>query len=86
MRLMMTFPLTVSLLAAWIGLGGCEPSSSGHDSIHTWGYQLDQIIPESVVASPFDLVVLDYAKGGSEETEFGIAANLLWWVSGRNVA
>ena len=37
-------------------------------SARSWGYQLQHIDPKRAAASPFDLLVVDYSKDGSEET------------------
>jgi cysteinyl-tRNA synthetase, unknown class len=39
-------------------------------TVRTWGYQLQKVNVKQVAASNFDLMVIDYAKDGSDETAF----------------
>jgi cysteinyl-tRNA synthetase len=36
----------------------------------SWGYQLQDVDPEEIAASPYDLVVIDYSRDGSSGTAF----------------
>lgn len=47
-----------------------RPALSG---VRSWGYQLQHIDPKRAAASPFDLLVVDYSKDGSEETRLTAA-------------
>lgn len=40
------------------------------DSVKSWGYLLDNVNPQEVAASGFDLIVIDYSADGSEAGEF----------------
>ena len=42
-------------------------------AVKTWGYQLQNLDIAMAAASPFDLLVVDYTKSGSEETRLTIA-------------
>ena len=50
---------------------GAAPRSSGVmqlADVRSWGYQLQDLDIARAAASPFDLLVIDYTKDGSEET------------------
>lgn len=53
-------------------VGRATPSSQGtHGAkINTWAYQLADIDPKDIAALDVDLVVVDYAADGSDETAF----------------
>ena len=36
----------------------------------SWGYQLQDVDPEVIAASPYDMVVIDYSRDGTSETVF----------------
>ncbi|MGE0038970.1 MAG: MJ1477/TM1410 family putative glycoside hydrolase [Xanthobacteraceae bacterium] len=36
----------------------------------SWGYQLQDVDPEVIAASPYDMVVIDYSRDGTSETAF----------------
>jgi hypothetical protein len=36
----------------------------------SWGYQLQKVEPAEIAASPYDMVVIDYSRDGSDETAF----------------
>ena len=38
--------------------------------VRNWGYQLQKIDPVAIAQSPYDLVVIDYAREGRSESEF----------------
>jgi cysteinyl-tRNA synthetase len=38
--------------------------------VRSWGYQLQQVDPDLVADSPYDLMVIDYARDGSAERAF----------------
>lgn len=40
--------------------------------VRSWGYQLQKADPEVVARSNYDLVVVDYARAGTDEGRFGI--------------
>src|SRR5262249_8190656 len=46
---------------------------TGLGEIRSWGYQLQRANPERVAASPFDLVVVDYSRNGTESGRFSRA-------------
>lgn len=41
--------------------------AAGEASIRTWGYQLQKLNLKRAAASPFDLIVIDYSKDGSDD-------------------
>lgn len=43
-----------------------------HD-VASWGYQLQGATPEDIAQSPYDLVVIDYSRDGTDETAFSPA-------------
>jgi cysteinyl-tRNA synthetase, unknown class len=47
------------------------PDSSAHGllaNVNSWGYQLQNLNVANAAASPFDLLVVDYAKDGADDT------------------
>ena len=40
------------------------------EGVRTWGYQLQKVSMKDVAASPFDLMVIDYSKDGSDAQAF----------------
>lgn len=40
------------------------------EGVKTWGYQLQKVNAKAVAASPFDLMVIDYSKDGSDDQAF----------------
>jgi cysteinyl-tRNA synthetase, unknown class len=40
------------------------------DDVRTWGYQLQKVKPKDIAASPFDLMVIDYSRDGSDGQAF----------------
>lgn len=53
--------------------GGIVRSAAGvgaFEGVRTWGYQLQKVNPRDVEASPFDLMVIDYSKDGSDAQAF----------------
>ena len=40
------------------------------EGVRTWGYQLQNVSMKAVAASPFDLMVIDYSKDGSDAQAF----------------
>jgi cysteinyl-tRNA synthetase len=58
-----TVTTTAPLTRAAIGTGL-------FDEVRTWGYQLQKVNMKDVAASPFDLMVIDYSKDGSDEQAF----------------
>jgi cysteinyl-tRNA synthetase len=46
---------------------------AGIETVRSWGYQLQQVDPASVAATPYDLVVIDYARDGTAERAFDAA-------------
>lgn len=36
----------------------------------SWGYQLQDVDPEVIAASPYDMVVIDYSRDGTSDTAF----------------
>ena len=52
------------------------PSRISLSSVNSWGYQLQQVDPDLVAASPYDLMVIDYSRDGSDEQAFTRAGSL----------
>nr|WP_295890370.1 MJ1477/TM1410 family putative glycoside hydrolase [uncultured Devosia sp.] len=46
------------------------PSRTNLSGVQSWGYQLQQVDPGLVAASPYDLMVVDYSRDGSGENAF----------------
>lgn len=68
------------VIAAWGGtlafaqtVPSVVPGRGGIGDIRNWGYQLQRADPERVAASPFDLVVVDYSRDGTEAGRFSPA-------------
>ena len=40
------------------------------NDVATWGYQLQKVDPAEIAASPFDLVVIDYSRSGTDDKRF----------------
>ncbi len=40
------------------------------DGVRSWGYQLQKVAMKAVAASPFDMMVIDYSKDGSDDQAF----------------
>ncbi|QQR40406.1 MJ1477/TM1410 family putative glycoside hydrolase [Devosia rhizoryzae] len=49
------------------------PLRTDLSAVRSWGYQLQQVNPQEVAASPYDLMVVDYSRDGSEERSFTAA-------------
>ncbi len=58
------------ILALAAGSSPAAPPRAGLDAVRSWGYQLQQIDPATIAASPYDLVVIDYARDGTQEFAF----------------
>ena len=54
---------------------GEAPAGSGRRlaAVTSWGYQLQNVQVAEIAASPFDLVVIDYSRNGSEARRFTAA-------------
>lgn len=48
--------------------GGTAISAGPLAGVASWGYQLQKLDIAKAAASPFDLLVIDYARDGSDET------------------
>lgn len=55
------------------GAAVAAPVRTNLASVQSWGYQLQQVEPDLVAASPYDLMVIDYARDGSDELAFSHA-------------
>ena len=42
-------------------------------NVQSWGYQLQRVDPDLVASSPYDLMVVDYARDGTDEQAFSRA-------------
>jgi cysteinyl-tRNA synthetase, unknown class len=40
------------------------------DGAKSWGYQLQKVEPDEIAACPYDMVVIDYSRDGSQELAF----------------
>lgn len=52
---------------------GAKPLSSAR----SWAYQLQKALPAQIAASPFDMVVIDYSRNGTNEKRF-TPSDLKW--------
>ena len=68
-----------SLLAGLHGTAFRSRSASGRRqsdlarilaAAKSWGYQLQNVDPDVVAASPYDMVVIDYSRDGTSDTAF----------------
>ncbi len=62
-----------SLMLALAAAGSpvaAAPSRISLSGVTSWGYQLQQVDPDLVAASPYDLMVVDYSRDGSGEQAF----------------
>ena len=57
-------------LAAGSAPTAAAPPRANLAGVQSWGYQLQQVDPHLVAASPYDLMVIDYARDGSSEQAF----------------
>ncbi len=71
------FRLTIALLAVLLptlALGQAPPALPSRDKalqgVKSWGYQLQNVDPAKIAASPFDLVVIDYSRNGGDAGRF----------------
>ncbi len=48
-------------------VGAVDPKRPAVANIKSWGYQLQKLDVDHAAASPFDLLVIDYSRDGSEE-------------------
>jgi len=57
-------------------ISGCSEQPNGGEylgrpvAVKNWAYQLQNVDPDVVIASDFELVVMDYSKDGSEEGRY----------------
>ena len=56
--------------AAGGGIARSAVGTGSFEGVRTWGYQLQKVNMKEVAASPFDLMVIDYSKDGSDEQAF----------------
>lgn len=69
------FILSVLLVSSaqpvWAQSSATRPASDKRIAgIKSWGYQLQNVSPDEIAASPFDLVVIDYSRNGSDTGRF----------------
>ena len=77
----MSSRMTLILLVLLVFLPRCfytielpvEPPPTGKLEIRTWAYQLQDADPAAIAQAEFDLVVMDYARDGSEATRYPAA-------------
>lgn len=48
----------------------CAADAAGLAEVQNWGFQLDRISPAEIAGAPFDLVVVDYSRDGSQNQAF----------------
>ncbi|MCF6191907.1 MAG: endo alpha-1,4 polygalactosaminidase, partial [Candidatus Hydrothermae bacterium] len=56
-------------LVLLLGPLGCRPSPTDTHP-HTWVYQLQNADPTQIAATAFDVVVMDYARDGTDATAY----------------
>jgi len=61
--------LATLLLAntACLAQGASDEASARLRTAKTWGYQLQKLEPGTIAATPFDVLVVDYSRDGSDE-------------------
>ena len=70
---------TKKVSAPSVSTPSAQPASrsQGHrpslGAVRSWGYQLQDLDIARAAASPFDLLVIDYTKDGSDETRLTLA-------------
>lgn len=58
-------------LAVAVAAGPVLASPSGSlEAVRSWGYQLQQVDPAAVAATPYDLMVIDYSRDGTAAGAF----------------
>ncbi|MGB3337881.1 MAG: MJ1477/TM1410 family putative glycoside hydrolase [Devosia sp.] len=60
-------------LAVAANPAAAAPSRTNLADVQSWGYQLQQVDPDLVASSPYDLMVVDYARDGTDEQAFSRA-------------
>lgn len=63
--LMVQMALAMAALPA-----GAAPLRANLSGVQSWGYQLQQVDPDLVADTPYDLVVVDYSRDGTAERAF----------------
>jgi cysteinyl-tRNA synthetase len=62
--------LSLSLALAGSGHALAQERSRLLASAKSWGYQLQKVEPDEIAACPYDMVVIDYSRDGSQELAF----------------
>ena len=65
--------LTLVSMLSLIIIGGCSDWFKGEDNeleVKNWGYQLQNAEIEELAQTGFELVVIDYSRDGSEQSEY----------------
>lgn len=63
--------LSMAVNTAWAQSTANRPVSDKKVAgIKSWGYQLQKVDPAEIAASPFDLVVIDYSRNGTDAGRF----------------
>ncbi|MCG3217645.1 MAG: endo alpha-1,4 polygalactosaminidase, partial [Candidatus Heimdallarchaeota archaeon] len=72
MNLLQSRYLQVSLIIfSIVSLSLFTPSASAGPS--SWGYQLQSLVVDDLTASPFDLLVIDYSKDGTDDFALSVS-------------
>ncbi|WP_051261933.1 MJ1477/TM1410 family putative glycoside hydrolase [Desulfovibrio inopinatus] len=71
----------------WVLLGFCvvAQAASNMASVCSWGYQLQNADPATLAASPYDLIVMDYSRDGTDGSAYTPAEIALIKSSGKKV-
>lgn len=63
--------MTILVLTALLPAGASAQTTPARPeplaAVHSWGYQLQNIAPDTIAASPYDMVVIDYSRDGSDD-------------------
>lgn len=62
-----------SIITFWVIISstpGCVAESLSWNGVKNWGYQLQDLKLNELAASPFDLLVIDYSRDGSDSERF----------------
>src|SRR5262245_39056703 len=67
------FVLAMACLVAVLAAGGdaaAQERSRLLAQAKSWGYQLQKVEPDEIAACPYDMVVIDYSRDGTQELAF----------------
>lgn len=77
-HLRIAFALSAGLLCGSQAIAQSAPPAAKSTAarlaaVKSWGYQLQKIVPSEIAASPFDLIVIDYSRNGTDTGRFTAA-------------